>query len=135
MPAHLIRLSSTVTPVADPFDLEQGMCTPGFHKYKLRKLRKLPAAPLCMQAEVAAVISKCVACRDFLEEVSRPDRSNLGHVPVSPCLRSLRPVLVTLRRLTTEVQPHHRAALTMQITSIATSLLHCDGPSDSCSTQ
>ena len=54
------------------------------------------------QAELAVITG--LACRDFLEEVSRPDRDNLGHVPVTPCLRSLRPVLVTLRRLMTEVR-------------------------------
>ncbi len=54
------------------------------------------------------------ACREFLEEVSRPDRGNLGHVPVRHCLRSLRPVLVALRRLTTEVKPPSKSSLTTQ---------------------
>ena len=36
--------------------------------------------------------------------MSRPDRQRIGHVPVKPCLRSLRPLLVALRRLLTEVR-------------------------------
>lgn len=38
--------------------------------------------------------------------MSRPDRQRIGHVPVKPCLRSLRPLLVALRRLLTEVCQH-----------------------------
>ena len=64
-------------------------------------VKNMCAAGIMQSAEHRA---QRVERREFLEEVSRPDRERIGCVPVKPCLRSLRPLLVSLRRLLTEAR-------------------------------
>lgn len=73
----------------------------GMHVHPFRLAKNKYAAGIMQSAVHQAQHAER---REFLEEVSRPDRERIGCVPVKPCLRSLRPLLVSLRRLLTEAR-------------------------------